>query len=1115
MLTPEQQNAITSNEKKILIRAGAGTGKTEVLTRRVIHLLEQDPTLSIKNFAIITFTNKATENVQDRLKRYLYSQWRKVSIEEDKDRYRYELELLNSAQVSTIHSFCRSVLDLAGPFYSDSIHYAPGYQISDGVLYEALTKVLHKWLESSNQKPVILEYIPLHEIRKEVLRIYKKIKSDGTPLKKIKKVTEESILLDEQGNPQKIKKELLTLILELDKEHQKRKLNTLSTDDLLEYTFHLLNNNPTIVKRVQDRFRHIFVDEFQDTSWFQTKILQLLCKSDEEPPSLFVVGDIKQSIYQFRGADISSFKDVESWIKYEGDILTLKTNFRSVKPLVDYVNKMFMNIRINENLPYFEAEDLIPNDLSDIKSEEVVKYIHLDGLDEAERVATFIQEQAAEGEKYGDFAILFRTNRNMAQFEEVLNQNEIPTQIIGAGNFYRKKEIIEIYRLVNFLITPDDLIKRNEALSSEYIRHSNIKIDDLLTLLEEKIETFTVAQILEEIFRITNIRGFYKAQNRNQAIANLNKLKEITRAINQRESIQLVDYVKWLGNKIMMDHEEKQAELIDTELNAVTLITVHKAKGLEFPYVILPDLNRNLTSSGLIPSVLYSNESGIDFSFKHYYQNWIVNSFHYEKVKKSYLADYLAEEVRVLYVAVTRAEKKLYFLKHDEKRKTEKNKESYQNWLGEGVGELERKRLDYKDELAAILELRNKQSNPSNSKWIHQDEAKKAFLKVGNGILEMATGTGKTKTAIDLLNHLYENGEIRSAIITVNGTDLLDQWGKQIVKNTKLQLYRHYENYKQIGSFHSFPENSVLVVSRLALKEALGRLPKDVYNNSFMISDEVHGLGSPALQRDLSGLIKPFKYRLGLSATPEREYDEEGNKFIEDEIGNVLYRFGLEDAIKRGILCELNYFPLSYDLTEEDRIKIRKLIANFYARKRAGEPVKMESLYSDLSRVRKQSEGKLAPFITFIKKHTNILKRSIIFVETREFGKQVQDIILPYINNYHTYYGEDNRDHLSRFSAEDLDCLITSKRISEGIDIQSVENIILFTADRAQLQTIQRIGRCLRIDPSNPEKRANIVDFIEQKEDYEDNNDSIGIEASTDQKRRKWLSELAKVKKEI
>lgn len=1115
MLTPEQQKAVTSKAKKILVRAGAGTGKTEVLTRRVIHLLEQDTLLSIQHFALITFTNKATEEVQDRLKQYLYHKWSNEESPENKDRYRYELEMLNKSQVSTIHSFCKSILDLAGPFTIRRVHYAPGYKVSEGVLYEAMNEVLERWLKRyGSDQPVILKYIPLHQVRKEVLSLYKKINSDGNLLEKVKTETETSILLEEYEIPRKIKHELLTILVELDQEHFKRKIKQLSTDDLLEYTYRLLKEYPEVIQRVQQRYKHLFVDEFQDTSWFQTKILQLICQPTGEEPSLFVVGDIKQSIYQFRGANIESYQDVATWIKAEGEILTLKTNFRSLRPIVEYVNQMFLRIKNNVALPQFEAEDLVAHDQTIGKTEDFIKYISLDGYEDAERVALFIKEQIHEGEEYGDYAILFRTNRNMAKFEEVLNRFEIPTQMVGAGNFYHKKEIIDAYRLLNWLVTPEDPIKQSEALVTDYLRGSPTLMAELIVKLEQTLDKYTVAQILEVVYRETNIRSHFELENRYQALANIEKLKEVTRSLNQKETIQLVDYVHWLSKKIMIDQEEQQAEILDLELNAVTLITVHKVKGLEFPYVILPELNRNLTSIGLIPSVLYDLNTGIEFSFRHYVQNWTIQSSNYENLKSRFMEHYLAEEVRVLYVAVTRAEKRLYFIKYDDKKKTGKH-ESYEKWLGEGIGELERKRVDYEAELEALLEKRQNPSSSNSSKWKHQIEAKVAFLASKNGILEMATGTGKTRTAIEIVKHLFEERKIESVIITVNGTDLLDQWYKEIVKHTSLQVYRHYDTYKQIGSFQSFPEDSVLIVSRLALKEALQYLMDSTYEKTMIICDEVHGLGSPALQRDVKGKIQRFRYRLGLSATPEREYDEEGNQFIESEIGPVIYRFGLADAIRKGILCEFEYYPLSFKLTPEDHTKIRSLIANHYAKKRAGERVSDEMLFSDLARVRKTSAGKIEPFSSFIQNHPHLLKRSIVFVETKEFGLHIQQLILPYIRNYHTYYGEDNRNQLERFSADELDCLITSKRISEGIDIQSVENVILFTADRAELQTIQRIGRCLRTDPINPHKRANVIDFIEEKTDAHDQDDVLNEEqTSADQKRKVWLMKLAEVNQE-
>ena len=1119
MLTNEQSNAVRSNHKKILVRAGAGTGKTEVLVRRMIRLLEEEQDLSINNFAIITFTNKATENIQDRIKQYLYLKWENEQNDELKERFRYELEMINSAQISTIHSFCKSILNTAGPFQTEQLHYAPKYKVSEGVLYDAITHVINKWLTNNKDGGLsLLEYLPPHKIRKELLQLYRKIRSDGIPFKLVKEETENSILFDEYGKAKKVKHELLCLLTDLEKEHRRRKLNQLSTDDLLEYTYHLLVENPEIIERVKNRYKHIFVDEFQDTSWFQTKIIQLLCSSEENVPSLFVVGDIKQSIYQFRGADPQSYKNVETWIKQEGQILSLQKNFRSVKPLVTYVNNMFQKIGNGEAFPDFEPENLVANDETDGVTQEYVKYIPDNGLEDADRVAVFIQEQIDAGECYGDFAILFRTNNNIINYQEKLKEYNIPAQVVGAGNFYQKKEISEVYKLIRFLITPNNPVVRSEALETDYLRFSRIHLEELYDHFKTFVDYYSVAQILEELYRYTNIRTYYNQIGDNQALANIDKLKELSRSVHLSENLQLVNFVDYLSSKIMLDKEEKQADIVDHDVNEVTLITIHKAKGLEFPIVILPDLNRALFSERLVPTILYSEKTGIEFSISSHANNngagneWHVTSENYENIKDRYLKSYLAEEARVLYVALTRAEKHLYFLRYDNKVKKHNygNENQYQQLLGEGIGELKRKRLDYQDELNAVLNNTNqKSSSLDSSKWMHQEEAKRAFLKHGNGVLEMATGTGKTRTAINILNHLLMEEKIETVIITVNGTDLLDQWASEIRKHTSLNIFRNYESYKELGSFQTFPEESALIVSRRSLLAALQTLNPEIQQKTLIICDEVHGLGSPSLIRDVSGKIKKIKYRLGLSATPEREYDEDGNKFIEAEIGKVVYKFGLDDAIRKGILCEFNYYPIRFELTEDDRIKIKKIIKSHFARKRAGESVSDELLYTELARVKKTSLGKIDPFREFIRTHQDLLKRSIIFVETKGFGVKIQELILPYIGNYHTYYGEDKRELLLQFSDSDLDCLITSKRISEGIDIQSVENVLLFTADRSKLQTIQRIGRCLRTDPNNLTKVANVVDFIEINDDLDTEEANI----TTDEERMMWLTELSNVKK--
>lgn len=259
------------------------------------------------------------------------------------------------------------------------------------------------------------------------------------------------------------------------------------------------------------------------------------------------------------------------------------------------------------------------------------------------------------------------------------------------------------------------------------------------------------------------------------------------------------------------------------------------------------------------------------------------------------------------------------------------------------------------------------------NKWSHQDEAIRKFLSVGNGILEMATGTGKTRTSLSIVNILRNNKSIKSAIITVDGTDLLEQWSKEATTWTDFSIYKHFSGYKEISSFLLNPENGFLLISRQFLVKFIDHISKDILDSTLIICDEVHGFGAPMLVRDLSGKISPFKYRLGLSATPERAYDEEGNIFIESEIGEKIFEFSLEDAIKKGILCEFNYVPLSFKLSDEDRKKIRNLIRSHRAKKSAGEFVLDENLYRDIAQVRKVSKEKLPVFHSYITSNRSIL----------------------------------------------------------------------------------------------------------------------------------------------
>ncbi len=405
---------------------------------------------------------------------------------------------------------------------------------------------------------------------------------------------------------------------------------------------------------------------------------------------------------------------------------------------------------------------------------------------------------------------------------------------------------------------------------------------------------------------------------------------------------------------------------------------------------------------------------------------------------------------------------------------------------------------------------RRKGDAPSG-RWRHQPEAIAAFVEARRGVLEMATGTGKTRTAIEILGLLRAEDRISSAIVVAYGTDLLDQWHRELLQRTDLPIYRDYGGHREGLTFLNAPDNAVLLMSRMNLASLLRKLPVETQRRTLIIFDEVHGMGSATLADALGGKLEGFVYRLGLSATPERAYDQVGNAFVAESIGPVVFRFTLEQAIQRGILCEFEYVPLDYEFSDEDREAVRRAIKRHHAKARSAEPAPVEHLYRELARIRKLSTEKLAPFRDWVERRPEALSRSLIFVETAEYGHLVQDILMLLGVDYHTYYGDDDRANLKRFASGGLECLVTCKRISEGIDISSVETIVLFSSSRARLETIQRLGRCLRIDPRNPYKRPVVLDFIRTDDLSPDEADP---ESTADVERRDWFVELSSLRSE-
>lgn len=396
--------------------------------------------------------------------------------------------------------------------------------------------------------------------------------------------------------------------------------------------------------------------------------------------------------------------------------------------------------------------------------------------------------------------------------------------------------------------------------------------------------------------------------------------------------------------------------------------------------------------------------------------------------------------------------------------------------------------------------------------WRHQDEAVSAFLQMRRGILEMATGTGKTRTALRIVERLTSNRQIDSVIVASEGTDLLDQWARQLhvtagAAEPRYRVLRHYDMHHEMDEYRLDSSRSILVASRSALRRLLPRLNAIQKRKLILIHDEVHGLGSPTNVQALDGFSEDVPFVLGLSATPEREYDLDGTAFIERNVGSVIYRFTLEQAIRRGILCAFDYVPIEYQPSDEDRQRVHNILRRRAARAASGEPMPEAEVWRELARVHKTSLVKIPLFAEHLALHPEVVDRSIMFVEQQDYGDQVLEILHRHTHEYHTYYAEDDRRNLEQFARGRINCLVTCHRVSEGIDIRSINSVVLFASDRARLETIQRIGRCLRVDPSNPDKRATVIDFVREQENAE-------ADLNTDQERRAWIEELSRAGRE-
>tara|TARA_A100001015_G_C15029092_1_gene732116 strand:- start:856 stop:2970 length:2115 start_codon:yes stop_codon:yes gene_type:complete len=381
------------------------------------------------------------------------------------------------------------------------------------------------------------------------------------------------------------------------------------------------------------------------------------------------------------------------------------------------------------------------------------------------------------------------------------------------------------------------------------------------------------------------------------------------------------------------------------------------------------------------------------------------------------------------------------------------------------------------------------------------------------GILQMATGTGKTKTALEIARLLFNDKKINKLLVVSDQTkSLTEQWREELYnwkKETNINLTLFDSTKSDI--FSDFKEDSAMVMrseakSLIWMIENISEIDK-----LLIIFDEVHGFATPTVIKEMEkGKIGGVSFTLGLSATPEREYDDFANKFMEDEIGETIFDFGIEDAIRGGVACPFDYIEIPVEMSDEDKQK--RASAYSLCESKIKEDPKGKITYEKernitVAKIYGGASNKPSTFNNFLSKNPELLKHSIIYCETMEQGDEIGALLREKDLNWSPIYRDsDEQLTLNNLEKRKIDCIVTCIKLSQGIDINSLDKIILVASPSAKLKTIQRIGRCIRIDKQNPDKIAKVFDMVL----YNDLGKKDII--SREEERKKYIQALSEVR---
>lgn len=571
-LNPMQQEAVFYTEGPLLVLAGAGSGKTRVLTHRIAYLIEEKK-VNPWNVMAITFTNKAAAEMRERVDKIVG----------------FGAE---SIWVSTFHSSCVRILRR----HIEYLGYSTNFTIYDGDDQKTLMKQVFKKLDID----------PKQYKERAVLGVISSAKDEL--------ITPEEFELNAGGDFRQKK------IAQIYKEYQKslRSNNALDFDDLIVKTVELFQNAPDVLDYYQEKFRYIMVDEYQDTNKAQFKLVDLLAKKYR---NICVVGDDDQSIYKFRGANIEnilSFEKVFSGAR----VIKLEQNYRSSQNILNAANGVIRNNRGRKDKTLWTAND----------DGNLVRFSQYDtAQEEADAIIHDICTEKEKGQEYSDFAVLYRTNAQSRLLEEKCILHSVPYRLVGGVNFYQRKEIKDILCYLKTVANgQDDLAvqrvinvpKRGIGATSvgkitifasangmsfyqALLRAKAIpglgKTGDKIGVFTEQIEDFksrlsemTLKQLIEEILVNTGYKKEIEAEGEIEAETRLENIAElINKAVSYSEKAENPTLDGFLEDVALV----AEVDNVNESENRIILMTLHSAKGLEFPHVYLSGLE-----DGLFPS---------------------------------------------------------------------------------------------------------------------------------------------------------------------------------------------------------------------------------------------------------------------------------------------------------------------------------------------------------------------------------------------------------------------------------------------------------------------------------------------------------------------------------